>query len=110
VSVPVHQFYWWRRVLQARDRQGAQSNGKVDRQGNLQATLQPRQTRGGRDHGGSGAPPDFLPVRLPFVVQAPIEVVHPNGCVVRLATGFDEVSLRRVLMALGSESRSTTES
>jgi hypothetical protein len=48
--------------------------------------------------------PGFVPVRLPafsFSVGV-IEVVHPGGCVVRIPSGFDSDSLRRVLDTLGA--------
>ena len=54
-------------------------------------------------------PPDFLPVRVieaqapPLAgVTVPIEIALPNGCVVRVAPGFDASTLQRVI-AIASE-------
>jgi len=72
--IPVHQFYWWKRQLSLRDDQAGA--GQV------------------------GTEPAFYPVRLPVVSAEPIEVIHPDGCVVRVPPGFDTASLRRVLETL----------
>jgi hypothetical protein len=48
------------------------------------------------------SPGAFVPVRVSFVTPM-IEVVHPRGCVVRVAAGVDVQSLRSVLAALESE-------
>jgi hypothetical protein len=83
-----HRFYWWRRALR--------------RRGSCQARRQ-----GGRGRRG-GAPPDgnqpsessFLPIGLPFSVDAPIEVVHPRGHVIRVPAIFDPSALGRILAAI----------
>jgi len=83
-GVPVHQFYWWQRTLRTRERQST-SQRRVD-----DASTSPSELAGA----------SFVPVRLPFVPQAPIELVHPGGCVVRVPPGFDPQSLRLILATL----------
>jgi len=46
----------------------------------------------------------FVAVRLPFMTDAPIEVVHPVGYVVRVPTGFEPRTLRRILATLDPSS------
>jgi len=71
--VPVHQFYWWQRQL--RSCKSAQPSTEFRKD----AT--------------------FVSVRVPL--HAPtIELVHPSGCVIRVAAGVDARSLRNVLAAL----------
>jgi len=87
----VHQFYWWQRTLRARDQQ---------------STTERREGCDAASPGEEAAKP-FVPVRLPFLTHAPIEVVHPGGYVVRVPVGFDPLSLRRILVTLdppGSDS------
>lgn len=71
-QIPVHQFYWWQRRLHQRDTP---------------------------DTDQRTSPGAFVPVRVSFVAPM-IEVVHPRGCVVRVAAGVDVQSLRSVLAAL----------
>lgn len=53
---------------------------------------------------GFDASGQFVPVRLPFSMGAPLEVVHPGGCVIRIPTAtVDVTALRRVLLALDPE-------
>ena len=81
--IPVHQFYWWQRTLRERT-----------------------------DQGPAQRPADearFVPVRLPLFSAAPVEVVHPGGCVVRVPVGFDPMSLRRVLETLDPTSSPSAE-
>lgn len=82
--ITVHQFHWWKRKLSSLDSQeGACQVGVEDE-------------------------PAFIPVRLPVFSGGPIEVVHPGGCVIRVSTGFDADSLRRVLDTLsGPRSKET---
>ena len=93
-GVPVHQFYWWQRTLRGRD-------GQSTRVGAARHEI---------------ARPDamvaksFVPVRLPFLTYAPIEVVHPAGCVVRVPAAFDPRSLRQVLTTLDRCTSDTAES
>jgi len=88
VGVPAHQFWWWRRTL--RDRDAAQN----------------RPARGRRSadpvHASENGDAEsaFVPVRVPCLVNAPIEVVHPQGYVVRVPPLFDPVTLRRLLTTL----------
>jgi hypothetical protein len=72
--IAVHQFYWWRRRLQR-----SQESRKSDTQ-KLTA---------------------FIPMRLPSMTDA-MEIVHPNGCIVRLKSHVDAAALRQVLQALNS--------
>jgi len=81
--IPVHQFYWWQRTLRERADQG-------------RAQRSPDEAH-------------FIPVRLPLFSAAPVEVVHPGGCVVRVPVGFDPMSLRRVLETLDPSSSPSTE-
>lgn len=72
-KIPVHQFYWWQRQL--------------------------------RSQSVSGQPPvtsstTFVPVRLPLVGVAPIEIVHRHGHIIRV---HDVTSLRCVLELLASD-------
>ena len=71
--IPVHQFYWWQRQL--RYRKSARTSTKPSND----AT--------------------FVSVRVPIHMPS-IELVHPSGCVIRVATGVDARSLRNVLDAL----------
>jgi hypothetical protein len=87
-GVPVHQFYWWRRTLQKRDRLSS-----ADRGSRGVATGEVASK-------GEADPLAFLPVRLPFSIGVPIEVVHPGGCVLRVPIGFDLLSLQRILASL----------
>src|SRR3990172_3769936 len=96
-GVPVHQFYWWRRNLRDRDRPSATRAGKVGAASHAMA------------HGEQEAK-SFVPVRLPFLTNAPIEVVHPGGWVVRVPAGFDPLSLRRILATLDPSTSDAAES
>jgi hypothetical protein len=92
-GVPVHQFYWWQRTLRARDRQST------------------TECREGHDPASADeqAAKSFVPVRLPFLTHAPIEVVHPGGCVVRVPVGFDPLLLRRILATLDPSAADAAE-
>ena len=90
-GVPAHQFYWWRRTLRARDRQST-SEPQVASDGEESARQQEQ------------AGDSFVAVRLPFMTDAPIEVVHPVGYVVRVPTGFEPRTLRRILATLDPSS------
>ena len=46
----------------------------------------------------------FVPVRLPLLSAAPIEVMHRDGHLIRLPIGFDPVSLGHLLQALEARS------
>ena len=87
-GVSVHQFYWWRRTLRKRDRPSP-----AGRRHRRMATARVASK-------GESDPLPFVPVRLPFSVEMPIEVVHPGGCVVRVPAEFDPMSLRRILASL----------
>ena len=95
-EVPAHQFYWWRRTLRARDRQSTREAQIAD-DGDESAR---------QDEQASNS---FVPVRLPFRTDAPIEVVHPVGYVVRVPAGFDPQSLRRILATLDPSSSDSGE-
>ena len=92
-GVSVHQFHWWRRTLRNRDQQ---------------ATTDRRFKHRLADAVASTSEPDprvFVPVRLPFSLGIPIELVHPGGCVVRVPVGFDPQSLQRILASLALAAR-----
>ena len=72
-GIPTHQFYWWRRRLD-------------------------EARRAAKPQPASDSAP-FVPVRMSISLPM-IEVVHPSGCIVRLAAGVDARSLRNVLEAL----------
>lgn len=74
--IAVHQFYWWRRRLQ--------------REQQLQK-------------GDASQATSFIPVRFPLVTDA-MEIVHPNGCVIRMRACSDAASLQQVLRALNMSS------
>lgn len=93
-GVPVHQYHWWKRTLRARDRQSTQE-------------LQIADNRDASARQDKQASNSFVPVRLPFLNDAPIEVVHPGGYLVRVPVGFDPPSLGRILATLD---RSSTDS
>jgi len=90
-GVSAHRFYWWRRALRARDRQSTPD-----------AQVSAADELLGRQDEESSKP--FVPVHLPFLTQAPIEMVHPGGWVVRVPVGFDPLSLRRILATLDPSS------
>lgn len=83
-DVPVHQFYWWQRTLRTRPRPSTSQR----RNGQRRASQSEQAEK------------SFVPVRLPLLTQASIEVLHPGGCVVRVPAGFDPHSLRRILATL----------
>ncbi len=85
-GVSAHRFYWWRRALRARDRQSTPD-----------AQVSADNERASQDE---AAGKSFVPVRFPSLTQAPIEMVHPGGWVVRVPVGFDPLSLRRILATL----------
>lgn len=85
-GVSADRFYWWRRALRARDRQLAADAQVSD------GDEQPEQ--------GDAVVESFVPVRLPFLTEAAIEMVHPGGWVLRVPVGFDLPSLRRILATL----------
>jgi hypothetical protein len=90
-------FYAWRRTIAQRDQQTAR-------------TARPRQTmrreqRGIRATVPGGLPtsdqPAFVPVRvLPEPAISTLELVLDSGHVVRVAPGFDAVTLRQLLTVL----------
>lgn len=85
-GVSPHRFHWWRRTLRARD---------------VASTSCPQVSAGDEPaRPDEEAGKSFIPVRLPFVTQAPIEMVHPAGWVVRVPVGFDRLSLRRIVATL----------
>jgi hypothetical protein len=86
-GIAEHRFHWWRRTLRERDEQ-AEVEKSPRRRGSVATD--------GRQEDDS----IFLPVRLPFSVAPPMEVVHPRGCVLRVPAGFDASDLRRLLSAL----------
>jgi hypothetical protein len=101
--VPVHQYYWWQRTLRERDRQSATGS---------EAPAEGDGSRLWRDASASKRErrqATFVPVRLPFSVSAPIEVVHPKGWVVRVPVGFDPLSLGRILAMLDRPASDLTE-
>ena len=87
-GVSVDRFYWWKRTLKSPSRRSKPGPGR--------AAASP--VRAGEGH---QATTSFVPVRLPFSTTAPpIELVHPDGWVVRLPAGFDPQSLCQILAAL----------
>ncbi len=76
-------FYSWRRTLAARDQEGT--------------SRQPRR-RGPRGRGASA----FVPVHV--LPAAALEVVFPDGRVVRVPAGFDPATLRQLLGVLDEAS------
>lgn len=85
-GVSADRFYWWRRALRSRDRQ-LPASAQVSA-----GDEQPEQ--------GEATVESFVPVRLPFLTQAAIEMAHPGGWVLRVPVGFDVPSLRRILSTL----------
>lgn len=98
-GLSVHQFHWWRRTLRSRDQQATTRRRRRHRP--------PAQAVASKSESDTLA---FVPVRLPFSVGVPIEVVHPGGWVVRVPTGFDAPSLRRILASLDPDARQEAES
>jgi hypothetical protein len=76
-------FYSWRRTLAARDQEAASRQPR------------PRRPRG---RGASA----FVPVRV--LPAAALEVVFPDGRVVRVPAGFDAATLRQLLGVLDEAS------
>ena len=89
-----HQFHWWRRTLRERDRQAA------DEQNGSPSSPSTKARR------GAGNEAEFLPVRVPFSLGTPIEVVHPRGYVVRVPALFDAAVLHRLLVTLDAQGTS----
>ena len=81
-------FRWWRQELARRDRQPSTA------------------LRGGRDGEPTEAAPAFLPVRIADLEvdssrpAPPIEIVLPNGPIVRVPTGFNPSTLGHILAVL----------
>jgi len=87
-GVSVGGFYWWKRTLRSRSRRSRPGPGR--------AAASPVRAGGGHQ-----ATTSFVPVRVPFSTTAPlIELVHPDGWVLRLPAGFDPQSLSRILATL----------
>jgi hypothetical protein len=87
-GVSAHQFWWWQRTLRERD---------------AARLLRDRGCCSGDlpvDGQHAAAEPAFVPIRLPVSLHSAIEVVHPQGCVVRVTPLFDTLTLRRLLAAL----------
>ena len=97
VGVSVHQLWWWRRTLRERDA-ALCSLDHGRRLGDL-----PEEGR------HDAAEPAFVPVHFPVSLNSPIEVVHPQGCVVRVPSLFDVLTLRRLLAALDAPARTTED-
>ena len=93
-GVPEHQFHWWRRTLRERDRRATADQNGGD------------SSRSTRVRDGEGNEAEFLPVRLPFSLGGPLEVVHPRGYVIRVPAVFDPGVLRRILGALDASDAS----
>ena len=81
-------FRWWRQELVRRDRQPSAA------------------PRGGGDAEPTEAPPAFLPVRVadlevvPSRPAPPIEIVLPDGPIVRVPTGFNPSTLGHIMAVL----------
>lgn len=83
-----YQFHWWRRTIQGREES--------------QASHKPSDAQG-ESNGGGGFHDDassLVPVRIPFPIGVPLEIVHPGGCVVRVPAIFDSSTLRCLLATL----------
>ena len=53
-------------------------------------------------NGDASAPPNLVPVRVVSQpADAPIELLLPSGCVLRLSPGWDPASVRQLLDLLG---------
>ena len=96
-GVPTHQFYWWKRTLRVRDRQSTRKHG---RRPEPQIASDPDEPARQDERADSS----FVPVRFPWMTDAPTEVVHSVGYVVRVPTGFHAQSLYRVLATLDPSS------
>ena len=101
--VPVHQYYWWQRKLRQRDHQSATGTKTI-----ASGHGRPRLTDAGASN-GQRQQAAFVPVRLAFSVNPPIEVVHPKGWVVRVPVGFDPLSLGRIMATLDRPVSDLTE-
>ena len=86
-SMSVHKFYWWKRTLRDRGQQPTSATGECREQ----EIEQVAQT--------------LIPVRLPSLTQAPIELVHPSGWVVRVSVGFDPSTLETIVAAFDPSDR-----
>ena len=83
-------FHSWKRKLAHGDRPAKQSSQKGG-QKRPQVKLVTKQADNATV---------FIPVRVSLATNAPVEIVHPRGHVVRLPAVFDEISLRQVLNVL----------
>jgi hypothetical protein len=91
--IAVHQFYWWRRALQVRDRRSGETVGAVPN----------------RRRGRAPVESPFLAMPLAVSFSAPIEVVHPRGHVLRVPARFDAAVLRHILAMLDVPAAPTGE-
>ena len=130
-GLPEHRYHWWRRILRergsqdrsgagvnrrrrdsrARDSQAARKPGPV-RRGHIRAEPVPSEATIGNRAVQRGSQEDqspFVPVSLPLSLGSSIEVVHPQGHVIRVPVIFDPVALKRILAVLDLSARSLGE-
>ena len=94
-GVPVHRFYWWKRTLRERDRP---TRNHTFEKANRDTTCPTKEEVS-----------SFVPVRFTFPIPAPIELIHPGGCVLRVPVGFDTQTFQQILAALNPATSNTGE-
>lgn len=120
-GIAEHQLHSWRRTLAARDQEAGSSSRNSQPHGQSSPTARPADQLGRQRlnsaarhrtaTGASSAARDnsaresaFLRVLLP-AVAAPLEIVHPQGCVIRVPHDGDPTALARVLAVLDAAHR-----
>lgn len=100
-GVPEYQLHWWRRTLERRDQviEHAQSSSPSGR------VPAGRAGEGNRHRSNRNDNSAFVRVLLP-TAAAPLEVVHPGGCLIRVPGDCDTGLLASVLAVLDAGSRS----
>lgn len=89
-------FYGWRRTIAARDQQTAPRPRPAPPRRVAHATDKPR----GHGAPGSRHLPAFVPIRLVTTAASTLEIVLPDGRVVRVPADFDDATLRQLLAVL----------
>lgn len=100
-GVPEYQLHWWMRTLERRDQ--AIEHAQTSAPSRRVPTVSSGEGNRHRSDGNENSP--FVRV-LPPTVAAPLEVMHPGGCLIRVPGDCDTGRLASVLAVLDAGSRS----